>query len=131
MIDPPREGVKESIEKCKRAGIKIVMITGDHKLTAVAIAKEIGLFDEGDKALSGEELNKLSDNEFSKIVEDVRIYARVNPEHKVRILDALKNKGNVVAMTGDGVNDAPALKKADIGVAMGIAGTDVAKEAYE
>lgn len=131
MIDPPREGVKESIEKCETAGVKTIMITGDHKLTAIAIAKELGLFKPGDKALSGEELDKLSENQFSKIVEHVRIYARVNPEHKVRILSALKKKGHVVAMTGDGVNDAPALKKSDIGIAMGITGTDVAKEASD
>jgi Ca2+-transporting ATPase len=131
MIDPPREGVKESIQKCKDAGIKTVMITGDHKLTAIAIAKELGMFNQGDKALSGEELDKLNDAKFKKIIEDIKIYARVNPEHKARILSVLKSKGHVVAMTGDGVNDAPAIKRADIGVAMGITGTDVAKEASD
>ncbi|MBU0457453.1 MAG: calcium-translocating P-type ATPase, SERCA-type [Nanoarchaeota archaeon] len=131
MIDPPREEVKEAIAKCKTAGIKTIVITGDHKLTAVAIAKELGLFKEGDKALSGEELDKLSDKKLAKIVEEIIIYARANPIHKVRILNALKKKGYIVAMTGDGVNDAPALKKADIGIAMGITGTDVAKEASD
>ena len=131
MFDPPRENVKEAIEKCKTAGINTVMITGDHKITAVAIAKELGLFKEGNIALSGDELDKLSDAELDKIAEDIKIYARVSPEHKVRILDALKKKGYIVAMTGDGVNDAPALKKADIGIAMGITGTDVAKEASD
>jgi len=131
MIDPPREHVKEAIEKCKTAGIKTVLITGDHKLTAIAVAKELGLFKEGDKALSGEELDKLSDEELDKIVDDVIIYARGTPEHKVRILNTMKKKGHIVAMTGDGVNDAPALKKSDIGIAMGITGTDVAKEAAD
>jgi P-type Ca2+ transporter type 2C len=131
MIDPPREFVKESIEKCRQAGIATVIITGDHKLTAVAIAKELGLFMEGDIALSGDELDMISDDELDNTVENIRIYARVSPEHKVRILHALKKKGHTVAMTGDGVNDAPALKKADIGIAMGITGTDVAKEASD
>jgi len=131
MIDPPREEVRESIVRCKSAGISTVVITGDHKLTAIAITKELGLFKEGDKALSGEELDKLSDDELDEIVENIVICARVSPEHKVRILSALKKKGHVVAMTGDGVNDAPALKKSDIGVAMGITGTDVAKEASD
>ncbi len=131
MIDPPREEVRESIIKCRSAGISTVVITGDHKLTAIAITKELGLFKEGDKALSGEELDKLSDDELDKIVESIVICARVSPEHKVRILNALKKRGHVVAMTGDGVNDAPALKNSDIGVAMGITGTDVAKEASD
>lgn len=131
MIDPPREEVRESIIKCRAAGISTVVITGDHKLTAIAITKELGLFKEGDKALSGEELDKLSDDELDKIVESIVICARVSPEHKVRILNALKKRGHVVAMTGDGVNDAPALKNSDIGVAMGITGTDVAKEASD
>ena len=131
MIDPPREEVRESIVKCRSAGISTVVITGDHKLTAIAITKELGLFKEGDKALSGEELDKLSDDELDEIVESIVICARVSPEHKVRILSALKKRGHVVAMTGDGVNDAPALKKSDIGIAMGITGTDVAKEASD
>ncbi|MFO8015645.1 MAG: calcium-transporting P-type ATPase, PMR1-type [Candidatus Woesearchaeota archaeon] len=125
MIDPPREEVKGSIEKCRRAGMKVVMITGDFKGTAVAIAKELGI---PGKAVSGDELD---DIDLSKEVSDIDIYARVNPEHKLRIVKALQNKGYVVAMTGDGVNDAPALKKADIGVSMGLSGTDVAKEASE
>ncbi|MDR4507599.1 MAG: calcium-translocating P-type ATPase, SERCA-type [Candidatus Brocadiaceae bacterium] len=131
MIDPPREEVKEAIEKCKTAGIRAIVITGDHKLTAIAIAKELGLYKEGDKALTGEELDRLHDDVFGEIVENVVIYARVSPEHKVKILHALKKKGYVVAMTGDGVNDAPALKKSDIGISMGITGTDVAKEASD
>lgn len=128
MIDPPREEVPKDIELCKRAGIRVVMITGDHKDTAEAIAREIGI--QG-KTITGEELDRFSDDEFQKKVEEIGIYARVNPEHKVRILEALKSKNHIVAMTGDGVNDAPALKKADIGIAMGMKGTDVAKEASD
>ncbi len=131
MIDPPREEIRESIARCRSAGISTVVITGDHKLTAIAITKDLGLFKEGDKALSGEELDKLSDDELDEIAENIVICARVSPEHKVRILNALKKKGHIVAMTGDGVNDAPALKNSDIGVAMGITGTDVAKEASD
>lgn len=131
MIDPPRPDVKENILLCKKAGIKTVMITGDHKNTAVAIAREIDMFQEGDRALTGEELDSMSDDELVKIVENVSVYARVNPEHKVRIVSAFKKKGHIIAMSGDGVNDAPALKNADIGVAMGIKGTDVAKEASD
>ena len=132
MIDPPRETVAQDIATCRKAGIKVVMITGDHLNTAVAIAKEIKIIDSPEeKALTGEELDKLSGPELENIVEQVRVYARVNPEHKVRIVDAFKKKGHIIAMTGDGVNDAPALKKADIGVAMGINGTDVAKEASD
>jgi len=133
MMDPPRKEVPDAIKLCKHAGIRSMMITGDHKITAVAIAKEIGLLEADDdpKVLSGEELDKLSDEELEKIVDEVVVYARVSPEHKVRIARALKARGHIVAMTGDGVNDAPAIKTADIGVAMGIKGTDVTKEASD
>jgi Ca2+-transporting ATPase len=131
MIDPPREEAIEANKLCQKAGIKTVMITGDHKLTAIAVAKEVGIFKEGDKVLTGEEMDKLSDEEFEEIVEKVTVYARVSPQHKLKIVNALKKKGHIVAMTGDGVNDAPAVKAADIGVAMGISGTDVTREASD
>ncbi|MCJ7561060.1 cation-translocating P-type ATPase, partial [Candidatus Bathyarchaeota archaeon] len=131
MIDPPREEAVKANKTCQKAGIKTVMITGDHKLTAVAVAKEVGMFKEGDLVLTGAELDKLSDEEFAQEVEKVIVYARVSPEHKLRIVNAWKKKGHVVAMTGDGVNDAPAVKAADVGVSMGITGTDVTKEASD
>jgi Ca2+-transporting ATPase len=131
MIDPPREEAIEATKVCKEVGIRPIMITGDHKLTAVAVAKEIGIYKEGDRVLIGEELEKMSDEEFERIVDEVTVYARVSPMDKLKIVKAWKQKGEVVAMTGDGVNDAPALKQADIGVAMGISGTEVAKEAAD
>jgi P-type Ca2+ transporter type 2C len=129
MIDPPRQEAIEAINVCKQVHIRPIMITGDHKLTAVAVASEIGIYKEGDIALTGEELENMSDDEYGNIVESVTVYARVSPMDKLKIVKAWKDKGEVVAMTGDGVNDAPALKQADIGVAMGITGTDVTKEA--
>ncbi|MDI9551564.1 MAG: calcium-translocating P-type ATPase, PMCA-type [Bacteroidota bacterium] len=131
MIDPPREEARVAVEQCKMAGIKPVMITGDHKITASAIAKSLGIMSEGDKVLTGADVETMSDRELLEIVGSVSVFARVAPEHKVRIVKAYQKQGNVVAMTGDGVNDAPALKLANIGVAMGITGTDVAKEAAD
>jgi Ca2+-transporting ATPase len=131
MIDPPREEAIKANQVCQQAGIKAVMITGDHKLTAIAVAKEIGIVTENSIVLTGIEMDKISDEEFSKMVEDVAVYARVSPEHKLRIVNALKAKGHIVAMTGDGVNDAPAVKSADVGVSMGISGTDVTREASD
>jgi Ca2+-transporting ATPase len=131
MIDPPREEAIEANKKCEQAGIKTVMITGDHKLTAAAVAKEIGMMKENSIVMTGAELDGMSDTEFQKIVENVAVYARMSPEHKLRIVDAWKKKGDVVAMTGDGVNDAPAVKSADVGVSMGISGTDVTREASD
>jgi Ca2+-transporting ATPase len=131
MIDPPREEVKDAIAECRQAGIRAVMITGDHPETALAIARELRMTEADSRALTGQELNALSDDELRAQVEHIAVYARVSAEHKLRIVRAWKGRGQVVAMTGDGVNDAPAVKAADIGIAMGITGTDVTKEASD
>ena len=131
MIDPPREGVKEAVETCRKAGIKTVMITGDHIDTAKAIAKDLGILRANDLSITGAELDKIDDRSLNKNIMRYSVFARVSPEHKVRIVKAFRETGAVVAMTGDGVNDAPALKNADIGIAMGKNGTDVAKNAAD
>ena len=131
MMDPPREEAVEAVRVCRQVSIRPVMITGDHKLTAVAVAREIGIYREGDSVLTGEELAKMDEAALAAVVEQVTVYARVSPMDKLKIVRAWKDKGHVVAMTGDGVNDAPALKHADIGIAMGISGTDVAKESAD
>ena len=129
MVDPPREESIEAVADAKSAGIRTIMITGDHKVTATAIAKQIGIFMDGDMAVTGTHLDDMSDEELDKVLDKISVYARVSPENKIRIVDAWQRKGKIVSMTGDGVNDAPALKKADIGVAMGITGTEVSKDA--
>ena len=129
MMDPPREESKAAVAECKRAGIRPIMITGDHKVTAAAIAKRIGILEDESEACEGAEIDKLSDEKLKDFVEGISVYARVSPEHKIRIVRAWQDKGNIVSMTGDGVNDAPALKQADIGVAMGITGSEVSKDA--
>ncbi len=131
MIDPPRTEVKDSITECKKAGIRTVMITGDHKDTAFAIAKELGIAEDICEIMIGTELDNISDTELASKIDRLHVFARVSPEHKVKIVKALRAKGNIVSMTGDGVNDAPSLKQADVGVAMGITGTDVAKGAAD
>ena len=129
MSDPPRQEAKEAVALCKQAGIKVKMITGDNKITAESVARQIGL--PSGRAVTGTELQKMSDEKLANEIKDISVFARIEPLHKMRIVNALKANGEIVAMTGDGVNDAPALKAADIGVAMGIAGTDVSKEASD
>ncbi len=132
MIDPPRAEVREAVKLAKQAGLKVIMVTGDHKLTAEAIAREVGIIEEGDSmVITGEELENMSDEELDEVIEKVAVFARVSPKHKLRIVDSLKRKDHIVAMTGDGVNDAPSVKRADIGIAMGIRGSDVTKEAAD
>ncbi|MDO4282694.1 MAG: calcium-translocating P-type ATPase, PMCA-type [Clostridia bacterium] len=131
MIDPPRPEVLDAIKTCTEAGIRTVMITGDHLVTATAIAKEIGIWKKGNKAISGEELDNMNDEQLDKVVQNTAVFARVSPNHKLRIIESLKRTGEIAAMTGDGVNDAPALKAADIGIAMGVNGTDVAKDSAD
>ena len=127
MIDPIRPEVKAAIEECRAAGIRPIMITGDHRDTAVAIAKQLGILSEGQLAITGAQLNEISDEELSRTIGSYSVYARVQPEHKVRIVNAWRKNGKITAMTGDGVNDAPSIKNADIGIGMGITGTDVTK----
>ena len=129
MVEPPRPESVRAVAEAKQAGIKTVMITGDHKVTATAIAKQIGIFEEGDLALTGMVLDAMSEEELDQKIDKISVYARVSPENKIRIVEGWQRRGNIVSMTGDGVNDAPALKKADIGVAMGITGTEVSKDA--
>ncbi len=130
MIDPPREEAKDAIDTCKQAGIQVKMITGDHKLTASAIGRQLGIISDGG-AVEGREITEMTDAQLCECVKETNVFARVSPEHKVRLVDAIRSNGNIAAMTGDGVNDAPSLKHADIGVAMGITGTDVSKEAAD
>jgi len=131
IMDPPREEVRDSVMQCHTAGINVKMITGDHKISAAAIAQILGIIEEGEEVLDGNEINELTNERLIEKVRTVNVFARVSPEHKVRIVTAIKANNNIVAMTGDGVNDAPSLKKADIGIAMGITGTDVTKEAAD